>query len=586
MSEEQDGYTLADYLAILRRRIWYLILPTVILFVVALILALNLPAVFQSSATILIEQQQIPQDLVRTTVTSYADQRVQVISQRVMSTANLGKIIDTYDLYADERKRRTLPSIVASMREDVNLEMISAQVVDPRSGSPRKATIAFKLAYENESARIAQRVTNELVSLFLEENLRKRREAAQETSAFLSDEAERLSGQISSFEARIAEFKEAHGDSLPEMQPINVQLMQRVEDALSRNQLESRLVKQQIDALQNELARTSRWGEDLDRSSNRVMTPRERLLELEMQYVTAVSQLQEGHPDLQILARNIQALQQMTGTTSAIELTRELEQARQVLKDLESRYADDHPDLKSQQRKVAALAERLQVARRTDRARPENEEAPTNVVYQRLQDKLNASIEELTYLEENREQLEKELKDYEERLREGPKIEGDYRSLTRDYFNAVTKYREVKSKQLEAELAESLESDRLAERFVLIEPPIVPAEPYKPNRIAIILLGLVASVAGGLAAVVLREATDDCVHDAHGIARATGFPALASVPLIVSDSALSRRRKWIVAGGAAGLILISIGAATFHYVFQPLDVTYYRLLHKVGVTNR
>ena len=584
MNEEQESHSLSDYLGILKRRVWYLVLPTVILFAIAIAVALKLPAVFQSSATILIEQQQIPQDLVRSTVTSYADQRVQVISQRVMSTPNLGGIIEKYDLYAEDRKRRTLQSIVARMREDVQLEMVSAQVVDPRSGSPRRATIAFKLAYDNESPRLAQRVTSELVSLFLEENLRERRESAQETSAFLAEEARRLSTQIGAFEARIAEFKGIHGESLPEMQPVNVQMMQRIEDSIARNQLEHRLIEQRIASIENELARTSRWGEDVELSSNRVLTPRERLLQLEVQYVTAVSQLQEGHPDLVILEREIQALQQMTGATSPGDLSRELERAERELDELSDRYADNHPDVKRQRRAVAALEERLQLARRTSLS-GQTDSTRQNTTYERLQESLTSSLEELEYLAENRRRLAEQLVGYEERIKQGPIIESEYRSLTRDYENAVAKYREVKAKQLEAELAESLESDRLAERFVLIEPPIVPAEPYKPNRTAIMLLGFVLAVAGGIGAIVLREATDDCVHDAMGVAKATGLPPLAAVPLIVAEATVARRRTLVLTGGIAALLVFSAGAATFHFTHQPLDVAYYRLLNKVGLST-
>ena len=137
--DEQEGLGLTDYIAILRRRRWYLIVPAVVIFAVAVAVAMLMPATYRSEATILIEQQQIPQDLVRSTVTSYADQRVQIISQRVMTTANLSNVIEKYDLYAAERKQEPMSVVVEQLRQNIGLKMVSADVVDPRSGSAKKA---------------------------------------------------------------------------------------------------------------------------------------------------------------------------------------------------------------------------------------------------------------------------------------------------------------------------------------------------------------------------------------------------------------------------------------------------------------
>lgn len=134
---EEEGYSIGDYIAILKRRFWYLVIPALVIFVIAAAVAMLIPAVYRSEAKILIEQQQIPQDLVRSTVTSYADQRVQNISQRVMTTENLGKIIEKYDMYPEQRKETALSEIVAKMREDVKLQMVSADVVDSAADPPK-----------------------------------------------------------------------------------------------------------------------------------------------------------------------------------------------------------------------------------------------------------------------------------------------------------------------------------------------------------------------------------------------------------------------------------------------------------------
>ncbi|MCG7957897.1 MAG: lipopolysaccharide biosynthesis protein, partial [Candidatus Thiodiazotropha taylori] len=231
--EEEELLGFADYLAILKRRKKQLIIPATLILLLSLGLAVGLPSIYRAEATILIEQQEIPSELVRSTVTSYAGERIQVISQRVMTTENLGKIIDSYGLYKDERDDTSLTLLSEELREDIELEMISADVIDPRSGRPTIATIAFKLSFSNKNPRIAQKVTNELVSLYLDENLRQRTQSALETSTFLSTEADRLNQEITELEVSLADFKKKHVDNLPELQSLNIQLMERNELELS-----------------------------------------------------------------------------------------------------------------------------------------------------------------------------------------------------------------------------------------------------------------------------------------------------------------------------------------------------------------
>src|SRR6202453_3025867 len=147
--------------------------------IVAILLGAFLPATYQAAATILIEQQEIPQELVRSVITSYADERIQVISQRVMTTQNLLSLIERYDLYPDVRQKEPREVLLKDMRDDIGMKMISADVIDPRSGRPQQATIAFSVSYQNHSPDLALKVANELATLYLNENLTQRTQTAQ-----------------------------------------------------------------------------------------------------------------------------------------------------------------------------------------------------------------------------------------------------------------------------------------------------------------------------------------------------------------------------------------------------------------------
>ncbi len=213
---------LADYLAAFMRYRNKVLAVAMSLLLLTLAVAFLLPSVYESHATILIEQQEIPQELVRSTVTTYADQRVQVISQRVMTTNNLMNIVKKYDLYSDERDRNPLEVVLDKMRKkDIQMEMVSADVMDPRSGHPTRATIAFTVSYRNRTPELAQKVANELVTLYLNENVKVRTESASKASSFLGEESDRLRKLITEQEGRLAEFKKQNYDKLPEMQQSN-----------------------------------------------------------------------------------------------------------------------------------------------------------------------------------------------------------------------------------------------------------------------------------------------------------------------------------------------------------------------------
>ena len=175
----------AHPLAIVRRRRRQFFVPLVALSLVTIVVAFAWPPAYRSAATILIEQQEIPADLIPTTVTSYADQRLHVLGQRVMTSANLLALIHKFDLYPDDADEAP-EVLVDMMHEDITVDVVSADVVDPRNGRPTQATIAFTVAYEHGSPELAYRVASELTSLYLNENLKSRNQTVEDTTEFLA----------------------------------------------------------------------------------------------------------------------------------------------------------------------------------------------------------------------------------------------------------------------------------------------------------------------------------------------------------------------------------------------------------------
>jgi len=562
---------LADYVAVVRRRGGQIALLAAVLFAAAGTGVMMLPAVYESRATILIEQQEIPRDLVRSTVTTYADQRLQVIHQRVMTTENLLGIIRELDLYPELRRSEPVEAVLAAMQSDVSMETVSARVIDPRTGKPTEATIAFSVAYTSDAPARAQRVANALTTLYLDENLRSRTQLTVETSAFLAEETRKAGAALRELEERIAQFKQRHADSLPELSQLNLQLMDRTERELAdleqrRNALEERRIY-----LESEQAQREALPGERARASADALDPRDRLRALQTQYLSLSSAYSESHPDVVRVRKEMRALRTQVGVSPDLSaLEAELDAARLELAALAERYAAGHPDVKRATRRVDVLERELDTVLLEEPAAAVEDD----VALVQLRTQLAATRFELQSLREREAELRGKLDRYEARLTAAPQVERAYRELLREHENAARKFRELGAKETEARLAQSLESDRKGERFTLLEPPTLPQQPVRPNRVALLALALLLAVAGGFASAAFAEAVDGTVHGRRGLERMLPVPVLAAIPHIVTPRE-ARLRRVRVAAGAAGVVLLAAGAAAAVHVWVvPLETAW------------
>ena len=186
---ERGGKQLREYVALLRRRRVLILIVATLLLVGSVAVSLGLPSIYRSSATIWVQEQEVPPDLVRSTITSFADERIQVISQQVMTRAVLQQLIERYDLYPKQRAYATSDELVERMRKDISLTTIDANISDRSSGRRVNATIAFKISFDSQNPASAQNVVNDLVAHFLKENVSARQQSVAETSAFLAQES-------------------------------------------------------------------------------------------------------------------------------------------------------------------------------------------------------------------------------------------------------------------------------------------------------------------------------------------------------------------------------------------------------------
>ncbi len=565
---EEPQKELSEYFDALRRRRRPMVLTAAILITISILVAFLLPPTYRSSTTILVEGQDIPADLVRSIITSIADQRIQTISQRVMTRANLTGIIERHDLYKSERRMDTMEAVIERMREDIAIENIEANSVNQRTGQVSMATIAFTMSYENESPTKAQKVLAEIINLFLEENLKTRTEQAEVARSFLAEEAKRIGAQVAELEKQIAEFKESHAETIPEMAQFNLQTRTSTDGELTATDNQIRLLEDRRITLTGQLALLTPYGAGVSSGGQVVPDAGTRLKGLRQEYASALSRYAPDHPDVIRLKREIAALE---GATGANDTSGELATLRAELATKRERYSGEHPDVRDLERRIAAL-EQLGEAQ---------SESPDNPAYVSLETQLKSTANEITLMQTRREQLKEKLAFYDERLAKSPQVEREYREMLRGYENAVTKFREIKAKQLEAEVGQQLEKESKGERFTLIDPPNLPEKPVSPNRPAILLLGVVLSLGGGLGIVAVGESMDRTVRGAKAVTTLLQAAPLSVIPLMENAADRLRRLR------ARRMTLITFVVAILsvlilvHFIFTPLDVLWFRGMRKV-----
>ena len=576
-----------------------LILAFIVCFLAMAALAMLLPPTYRSAGTILIEQQEMPQELVRSTVTSYADERVQVISKRVMTTETLLNIIRRYDLYPKQRAKETREALLGRMRKDIGLKMISADVIDPRSGRPTSATIAFEVSYMSRSADLAAKVANELTTLYLNENLNNRTQLARDAATFLESEADRINRQIADLEAKLAQFKDKNFQKLPELSQLNMTLLDRTEEELRSAENRRDSLQQQQVYLEAQLAQLKPNSAVFSDTGERIVSAGDRLKQARSQLASARALYAPDHPDVIRLTREVEGLEKTVGTAAPgagaagppsselNDLRRRLQSTEAALTEARQRYSPEHPDRIRLEREVTDL--QAQLASSPAAAAPAAVDAASmkpidadNPAYVSIQAQLSATRGELAALATEMNKLRTQADGYQHNLTLTPQVEKEYRELSRDYDNARVKYAEVRSKMVEAKTAQDLESDRKGERFTLIEPPLPPEEPVSPNRRLILVFGFVLSAALTAGLLWFLETMDSTVRGRHDLLNLTGVAPLALVPHIVTASEVraARRRVWLAAGSATATVCVAV--VLTHFFVMPLDVLWFTFARRFG----
>ncbi len=496
MISDNIPYTLADYLDVIRRRWYYvaIILPLALL--IAVYVAYTLSPMYRSSGTIMLERASVPEDMIRTTVESYAHQQIELLRGRVMTTDKLRELVAERDPYPN----RTDLSPDAKAR--LIQQNTSIDRVDPVTLQPDRNSTAFSIYYDNPDPAMAQYVSQQLVDLFLDYNRQMRAERAQENYNFLLGRSDELRQNILRMEQDLADFKSRHAQALPEAQNRNQATLERAE-------------------------------RDLDELERQLRLSEERRTQLDLQIGQVSPYLFDTSGDWRL----------------------EHAELRARLAEAEQRYTADHPDVRRLRRSLDALQERVE-AMPADQRTPE----PDNPEYIALATQLDATRQEVQALRTRAERARSRIADMEGRLVVAPEIERQYLQLMRDYDIAQGQFRTLQDNLSEAAMAQTLEVESRGERFTLVRNPSLPSSPISPNRPGIILLGFVLGGLIAVALVAVTESTDPSIRGTRDLRDITSVPAIGAVPVLINErdrvrhAALAAGAMLVL---AVGLVLVS-----------------------------
>jgi len=486
-----------DYAALVRRRGVWIVMIVPAVFLLSVYLAYALPARYRSTATIILEPSSIPPELIKTTVASYADQEIEVISGRVMTLETLAGMVRQFDPYPEDKK------MTVEQKAQRVLASMQLQKVDPVTMEPLERSDAFSLHYENPNPQRAAAVARRLADLFLTYHQRERTLAAEEASKLIATQADELNAELHKLDNEYAQLRLRHGDALP--------------DAKDRNEGGRDRAERDLDDLQRQL---------------RAAQERESLLSIQLNGISPNLLANKG------------------------DLT-DLPTVKAQLADAEQRYTPDHPDVKRLRRALASLLAQ-QNGRGADAA-----VTADNPEYQRVASELQAARKEVTALQRSMDGARSRLESYTALLQSSPEIERQYADLQRRRESLQAQFQQSQEKVNSAAMGEQFEAAKQGEHFSLIRTPFAASTPYYPNRLGMVLLGLVlGGVIAGLA-VAVAESSDATVRGPKDIGRnGEGSLLLGGIPEILRPEDFRRRRLLWGSVCAVYLVAAAVVAAT------------------------
>lgn len=505
-----------DYWRILRRRLWVILVPAILGPIVAIAVTFFLHERYKSTTLVLVEDQKVPDSVVKSVVTDDLNIRLSTMEEQILSRTRLQPIIEKFGLFKDEQNKVPMEDLVDRLRSSIEISPVRAMSGTRPGGLP-----GFYINVTLDKALVAQQVCAQVTSMFTAQNLADRQRNAQDTTAFIQTQLDDAQRDLNEKDAKLAAFKAQHIGQLPPETQSNMNVM-----AGLTTQLDG--VNQAINRAQTEKA-----------LFNSMLT---------QALATAQNSEQKGDPEL---------------------LQKQLEDLQTQLSVAQSKYTDDHPDVKSLKARIADVQKRIdsgdvttgdkpldsadkssdkaagKPADKADTATPTTDKAASKTVKASLPEtpqiqqlRQQVFLADQTIKQKSKEQtdLQQRIHMYEGRIQLAPTVEQQYTELSRDYATSVANYNDLLKKRNDAQMSNALEQRQQGETFNVMDPANLPEKPSFPNRWIFAGGGLAAGLAIGFGMVLMFELSDKAIRTDRDVESLLGLRTLAMVPVIGEEA--------------------------------------------------
>jgi polysaccharide chain length determinant protein (PEP-CTERM system associated) len=526
LQESHEPLDFAQIKGIVRRRRWQFLLPFFCGWLLMWGASWLIPSTYRSGTLILVEQPSVSAKYVESNIDTDIQHQLDSITQQILSRTRLLRIIDNLGLYAQDRKHKSPDDLVEAMRKDIEIEL---------THSDDKKLSSFNIYYASRDPKMAQQATSELANLFITENLEERQKRSENTTTFLEDQLDQARAKLAAQEAKLRVFKDQHLGELPTQTQSNLQILTGLQAQVQANQDSLNRAKQQNAYLES----------------------------LINQYRAMDSGSKPG---------------EVGSPVGLAAIDKELDQLKAQLADLTSHYTDKHPDVRKTKEQIARtekMRERIVAemnspapASTTGPAAASSSEPKTAPMLE-MESQLKANRLEIANREAEIKNEQSKINQYQARLNMAPVMEQQFADITRDYDQSKTDYESLLAKKNQSEMSTDLEKTQQGERFSMLDPPNLPARPYKPNRLMLCGAGLAVGLVFGGGLAFGQEKLSGKVYSEREIKKLVPFDVIAEIPQIESleEQSSHRRGAWI-AGAAAvvvvGFILLG-SAVTYLY---------------------
>ncbi len=524
----QEVLDLQRYVEIIRRRhLWFLV-PLFAGWLVVFAASWFVTPKYKSGTLILVEQPTMPKDYVTPNVNDDLQERLQSITQQILSRTRLMHIVDELNLYSKDNPRRNPEAQVDKMRKDIEIDLVK--------DTDNRVT-AFNVYYTARDPIIAQQVTSKLTNLFINENLEVRQQQSEDTTKFLEDQLESARQSLAAQEDQMRNFKGAHVGELPAQLGSNLQI---------------------LGGLQSQL----QAAED------------------------ALNTARQQHVYLQSLVDQYRAMpggtksSDATGTDLA-SVQQQLDKEKTDLRNMSAVYKEQYPEirkLKEQIAKTEKLRDQLLAEQKNKSKDPkavsdaavvaEASDSRNSAMLLQLQSQLQANQTEIKNREQSISELKAKIDAYQSRLNQEPIREQQLTDLARGYEQSKASYDELLKKKNQSAMATSMELLQQGERFRILDPPSLPTKPSFPNRLKFCAMGLAAGLFLGLGTVIGLEVMNDQIYSEKELKDLLPTTVLSEIPIITTpEKELAERQRirrgWMAAAVVFAVILAGSAASYF-----------------------